>query len=136
MPVAQAMVALPLVVRTVVAGARAASTTGSAQAAASLGAGPLRVLATVDLPVVWRPLLAAAGFAFAVSLGEFGATSFLARADHPTLPVVIFRLLGGPARSTTAWRSPRRCVLGRDHGAGDAARRAAPGRPRGSVLTC
>jgi thiamine transport system permease protein len=45
---------------------------------------------------VWRPLLAAAGYAFAVSLGEFGATSFLARDEHPTLPVVIFRLIGHP----------------------------------------
>ncbi|MEZ5096264.1 MAG: ABC transporter permease subunit [Nocardioides sp.] len=49
------------------------------QAAASLGASPWRAALTVDLPVLWRPLLAAAGFAFAVSLGEFGATSFLAR---------------------------------------------------------
>jgi thiamine transport system permease protein len=46
--------------------------------------------------VVWRPLLAAAGFAFACSMGEFGATSFLVRDDRPTLPVVIFRLLGRP----------------------------------------
>ena len=44
------------------------------QAAASLGASPWRTLLTVDLPVVWKPLLAASGFAFAVSLGEFGAT--------------------------------------------------------------
>ena len=66
------------------------------QAAASLGAGPLRAFATVDLPVVWRPLLAAAGFAFAVSLGEFGATSFLFRDEHPTLPVVIYQLIGRP----------------------------------------
>jgi thiamine transport system permease protein len=50
----------------------------------------------VDLPVVWKPLLAAAGFAFAVSLGEFGATSFLVRDDRPTLPVVIFRLIASP----------------------------------------
>ncbi|MEU1301647.1 hypothetical protein [Streptomyces shenzhenensis] len=35
-------------------------------------------------------------FAFAISLGEFGATSFLARPDHPTLPVVVYRLLGRP----------------------------------------
>ena len=28
------------------------------------------------------PLLVAAGFAFAVSLGEFGATSFIVRPDH------------------------------------------------------
>ncbi len=46
--------------------------------------------------MVWKPLLAAGGFAFAVSLGEFGATSFLARDEHPTLPVVIYRLLGHP----------------------------------------
>ena len=66
------------------------------QAAATLGASPLRSLAVVDLPVAWRPALAAAGLAFAVSLGEFGATSFLARSDRPTLPVVIFRLIGLP----------------------------------------
>ena len=55
-----------------------------------------RTLLTVDLPVVWKPMLAASGFAFAASLGEFGATSFLARDDSPTLPVVIFRLIGHP----------------------------------------
>jgi thiamine transport system permease protein len=94
-PVAQALVALPLVVRTL-----APVFTGvddrQRQAAASLGAGPLRTFMTVDLPVVRRPLLAAAGFAFAVSLGEFGATSFLARDEHPTLPVVIYQLIGRP----------------------------------------
>jgi thiamine transport system permease protein len=37
-----------------------------------------------------------AGFAFAISLGEFGATAFIARPDRPTLPVVVFRLLGQP----------------------------------------
>jgi thiamine transport system permease protein len=94
-PIAQALVALPLVVRILVP-----VLTGiderQRQAAASLGAGPLRTFATVDLPVVWRPLLAGAGFAFAVSLGEFGATSFLARDEHPTLPVVIYQLIGRP----------------------------------------
>lgn len=94
-PVAQAMVALPLVVRTLTPVLRSIEDR-QRQAAASLGAGPLRVLGTVDLAVAWRPLLAAAGFAFAVSLGEFGATSFLARDDAPTLPVVIYRLIGSP----------------------------------------
>jgi thiamine transport system permease protein len=94
-PIAQALVALPLVVRTLVP-VLAGIDDRLRQAAASLGAGPLRQFATVDLPVVWKPLLAAAGFAFTVSLGEFGATSFLARDEHPTLPVVIFRLIGHP----------------------------------------
>jgi thiamine transport system permease protein len=94
-PIAQALVALPLVVRTIVP-VLAGVDDRQRQAAASLGASPLRALLTVDLPVVWKPLLAAGGFAFAVSLGEFGATSFLARDEHPTLPVVIYRLLGHP----------------------------------------
>ncbi len=94
-PVAQALVALPLVVRTLVP-VLSGIDDRQRQAAASLGAGPLRSLLTVDLPVLWRPLLAGAGFAFAASLGEFGATSFLAREEFPTLPLVIFRLLGHP----------------------------------------
>jgi thiamine transport system permease protein len=94
-PVAQALVALPLVVRTLVP-VLASVDDRLRQAAATLGAPPWRAALTVDLPVVGRPLLAAAGFAFAVSLGEFGATSFLARDEHPTLPVVIFGLIGHP----------------------------------------
>jgi thiamine transport system permease protein len=94
-PIAQALVALPLVVRTLVP-VLGGVDDRQRQAAASLGAGPLRAFTTVDLPAMWKPLLAAAGFAFAVSLGEFGATSFLARDDHPTMPIVIFRLIGHP----------------------------------------
>jgi thiamine transport system permease protein len=94
-PVAQALVALPLVVRTL-APALGGVDDRLRQAASSLGAGPWHTMLTVDLPAVWKPLLAAAGFAFAVSLGEFGATAFLARPEAPTLPVVIYRLLGRP----------------------------------------
>ncbi|MGA8992918.1 MAG: iron ABC transporter permease [Nocardioidaceae bacterium] len=94
-PIAQALVALPLVVRTLAPVLRTVDPRQH-QAAASLGASPARVLVTVELPVLVRPLLAATGFAFAVSLGEFGATSFLARPDRPTLPVVIYQLLSRP----------------------------------------
>ncbi len=61
-----------------------------------LGASPLKVWREIDLPVVSRALAAAAGFAFAVSLGEFGATVFLARPERPTVPVAIYRALGRP----------------------------------------
>lgn len=94
-PIAQAMVALPLVVRTLTPVLRSIDPR-TRQAAMSLGAGPVRAWVDVDLPLVWRPLLAATGFAMAVSLGEFGATSFLARPDAPTLPVVIYALIGRP----------------------------------------
>ncbi len=94
-PVAQAMVALPLVVRTIAPVLRDVDRR-QGEAAATLGAGPLRAWATVELPVLWRPLLAAVGFALAVSLGEFGATAFLARPDEPTLPVLVYTLMGRP----------------------------------------
>jgi len=66
------------------------------EAAALLGASPVRVRREVDLPIVGRALAVGAGFAFAISLGEFGATVFLARPDNPTLTVAIFRFLGRP----------------------------------------
>ena len=94
-PIAQAMVALPLVVRTLLPTLRAIDPRLH-EAAATLGAGPARILATLDLPFALRGLGLALGFAFATSLGEFGATSFLSRPDRPTLPVVIFRLIGRP----------------------------------------
>ena len=110
-PLAQALVALPLVVRILVP-VLGGVDDRLRQAAASLGAGPLRAALTVDLPVVWRPLLVAAGFAFATSLGEFGATSFLARDEHPTLPVVIFRLIGHPGADSYGMALAASVVLG------------------------
>jgi thiamine transport system permease protein len=110
-PIAQAMVALPLVVRTLAPVLRSIDPR-QRQVAASLGASPVRVLATVDLPTVWRPLLAATGFAFAVSLGEFGATSFLARPDRPTLPVVIYQLISRPGADNYGMALAASVVLG------------------------
>lgn len=94
-PIAQALVALPLVVRTLAPVLRAVDPRAR-EAAAALGAGPWRAAWTVEAPVIRRPLLAATGFAFAVSLGEFGATSFLARPERPTVPVMIYDLIGRP----------------------------------------
>jgi thiamine transport system permease protein len=94
-PIAQALVAVPLVVRTLLPALRGVDPR-LRESAATLGASPLRVLRDVDLGLVARPLLVAAGFAFAVALGEFGATSFLSRPDQATLPVVIGRLVNRP----------------------------------------
>ncbi|MDH6516178.1 thiamine transport system permease protein [Streptomyces sp. SAI-135] len=92
-PLAQALVGVPFVVRTMLPVLRAVDHR-LREAAAVLGASPWRVWREVDLPMVRRALLIAAGFAFAVSLGEFGATVFIARPDNPTLPVAVARLLG------------------------------------------
>lgn len=92
-PLAQALVGVPFVVRTMLPVLRAVDDR-LREAAAVLGASPLRAWREVDLPLVRRAVLVAAGFAFAVSLGEFGATVFIARPDNPTLPVAVARLLG------------------------------------------
>ena len=77
-------------------------------------------------PARWcgRAVLVAAAFAFAISLGEFGATTVIARADAPTVPVAIARLLGRPG-ALNAGQALR--PQHRPHGAHR--RRRAAGRP-------
>ncbi len=94
-PLAEATIAMPLVARALVP-VFSAIDRHQLDSASTLGAGPWRRLRTVVVPVVRPALALAGGLAFAVSLGEFGATAFLARADSPTLPQLIFQLLGRP----------------------------------------
>jgi thiamine transport system permease protein len=46
-----------------------------------------------------KAILTAATFAFAISLGEFGATLVLQNPDYATLPIAIFDRLGRPGPS-------------------------------------
>lgn len=94
-PAAHIVVALPLAA-TVIAPALRAVDPRLRAAAATLGASPLRVFAHVEWPLIRRSVAMAAGIAAAVSLGEFGATTFLVRPGAPTLPTLIFHLLGRP----------------------------------------
>lgn len=94
-PIAHSLVALPFVVRTLQP-AMASIPQSLKQAAAVLGASPLRAWLEVDLPIIARAALVSAVFSFTISLGEFGATSFLARPEMPTLPVAIYRFLSQP----------------------------------------
>ena len=89
------LVALPFVVRSLLPALQAIPP-ALREAAAVLGAPPLRVFFEVDFPIVWRALTVGAVFAFTVSMGEFGATAMLARPEMPTIPVAIYRFLGRP----------------------------------------
>lgn len=91
--VGHALVAVPFVVRAILPVLRARPV-GWREAAALLGASPVRAWWEVDVRLLRRPLVVGACFAAAVSLGEFGATTFLSRTGHETLPVAIERLLG------------------------------------------
>jgi thiamine transport system permease protein len=95
LPLAHTLVAFPFVVRSLLPALRSIRPT-LRRAAAVMGASPWRVWREVDLPIVGRAMLVAAAFAFAISMGEFGATALVARPEFPTMPVVIYRFLGQP----------------------------------------
>ena len=110
-PLVQAASAAPVVVRIVLTAAR--SVDGSLLDAASVsGAGPLRRFTSVVWPALRRPIGVASGFAFAMAVGEFGATVFLSRAARPTVPTLIGRLLGRPGTANLGQALALSCVLG------------------------
>lgn len=97
-PIAHTLVALPFVVRNVLPALRAIPS-NLPEAARVLGATPFEVWRRITFPIIGRAAAVGATFAFTASMGEFGASLFIARPDTPTMPVVIFRLLGQPGAS-------------------------------------
>jgi thiamine transport system permease protein len=98
-PVIHAVIALPLVIRALEPAAQAIPHS-LRNASATLGASPFRTWVRVELPLLKPALLRATGLSMAVSLGEFGATSFLSRSGSTTLPIAIAQLLGRPGVAT------------------------------------
>jgi thiamine transport system permease protein len=94
-PLVHSLVALPFVVRSVLP-ALLAIPPRLIESARVLGADSRQVWRLVELPLIGRALAVGATFAFTISMGEFGASLFLARPDTPTMPVVIFRLFNQP----------------------------------------
>jgi thiamine transport system permease protein len=95
LPIAHSLVALPFVVRTLSPALQ--SIPNSLRSAAKvLGAPPFRVWREVDLPLMAPSILVGIIFALTISLGEFGASTFLSRPEYPTLPVAIFRYISQP----------------------------------------
>jgi thiamine transport system permease protein len=94
-PIAHTLVAMPFVIRSLLPAMRSINPR-LREAAALLGANPRRVWLAIDWPLIRRALLVGAVFAFTISMGEFGATVFIARPQTPTMPVAIFRFLGQP----------------------------------------
>lgn len=94
-PIAHSLVALPFVVRSLMPALRNIPPS-LRQAARMLGASPLRVLREVDLPILMRAVLVSIVFAFTISLGEFGASSFISTPENPTIPVAIYRYISQP----------------------------------------
>jgi len=94
-PLAHTLVAFPFVVRSLTPALRSIKPR-LRQAAGVLGASPIYIFRTVDLPLVGRALIVAATFAFTISLGEFGATALISRPEYPTIPLMIYRFISQP----------------------------------------
>ncbi|MCB0921308.1 MAG: iron ABC transporter permease [Actinobacteria bacterium] len=98
---AQALVAMPFVVRVLAPGFESFDRR-YLEVAAVLGRSTWQAVRSVAVPLLLPLITVAVGFAFAVTLGEFGATVFLATPADPTLPVAISRLLARPGAVTVA----------------------------------
>jgi molybdate transport system permease protein len=83
-------------------------------AARTLGAGPLRVFATLTLPLVTPGILTGCVLAFARALGEFGATiTFVSNipGETRTLPLAIYASIQIPGGEAAALRLALLAVL-------------------------
>jgi len=96
--IAHSLVAYPFVIRTLLPVLRGMPP-HLKESAALLGASPMRIFIHIELPLIARALVVGATFAFAVSMGEFGASLLLVRPEFTTIPVAIFRLLGQPGEA-------------------------------------
>ena len=111
LPIAQVAFALPVLMAVVLPVIRSADAR-LLLVARSLGAGRNRALFTAYGPALARIASASFVLAAAVSLGEYGAASFLTSADAPTLPVEIMRLLSRPGAGTLGTAAALSVVLG------------------------
>ena len=110
LPIAHTLTAFPFVIRCLLPALRNINAQ-LRESAAILGASPFGVWKSVDLPIVARALAAASVFAFTISMGEFGATSFIARPQTPTLPIAIYRFLGTPGAVNYGQAMAMSCLL-------------------------
>ena len=94
-PLAHSTIALPFVIRSLQP-VLASIPDDYKKAASVLGATPIMAWFKVTWPFASRAALAAGIFAFTISLGEFGATSLVARPDNPTIPLAIYRFISQP----------------------------------------
>ncbi len=110
--VAHAVIGLPFVVAALLPAIRSLDD-GVLDAGVVLGATPARVLRRIALPLLRPAILAGAGFAAAVSLGEFGASGFLARGRSSyTAPQAVFGLLAQPGADFQGQAAALCIVLG------------------------
>jgi thiamine transport system permease protein len=94
-PLAQALIALPMVIRQVYPALVSIGKEPIEQASLD-GASSWQIWRFVESGMIKGVLLTAAGYAAIISVGEFGASSFLAYGSEGTIPTLLFRLIARP----------------------------------------
>lgn len=94
-PLAQSVIALPLVIRFIFPALVSIGKEAIEQAKLD-GASTFQIWRYVESGMIRQVLLTAFGFAALVSLGEFGAASFLAYGSQSTIPTLLYRLISRP----------------------------------------
>jgi len=94
-PVAQALIALPMVIRLVYPALVSIGKEPIEQARID-GANSFQIWRFVESGMIKGVLLTALGYAAILSVGEFGASSFLAYGSEGTIPTLLFRLIARP----------------------------------------
>ena len=94
-PFAQALIALPMVIRLVYPALVSIGKEPIEQASLD-GASPFQIWRFIESGMIKGVLLTALGYAAIISVGEFGASSFLAYGSEGTIPTLLYRLIARP----------------------------------------
>jgi thiamine transport system permease protein len=94
-PLAQALIAIPMVIRLVYPALVAIGKEPIEQASLD-GANSFQIWRFVESGMIKGVLLTALGYAAIISVGEFGASTFLAYGSEGTIPTLLFRLIARP----------------------------------------
>ena len=94
-PLAQALIALPMVMRLVYPALVSIGKEPIEQASLD-GASSWQTWRFVESGMIKGVLLTAVGYAAIISIGEFGASTFLAYGSQGTIPTLLFRLISRP----------------------------------------
>jgi thiamine transport system permease protein len=94
-PLAQALIALPMVIRLVYPALVSLGTEPIEQAQLD-GATSWQTWRFIESKMIRGVLVTALGFVAIISIGEFGASSFLANGSQATIPTLLYRLIARP----------------------------------------
>jgi thiamine transport system permease protein len=94
-PLAQALIALPMVIRLVYPALVSIGKEPIEQASLD-GASSWQTFRFVESRMINGVLLTSLGYAAIISIGEFGASTFLAYGSEGTIPTLLFRLISRP----------------------------------------